>query len=50
MMQLIKRNVQSHRAIFFRYRLSGIEFEFSLLCEVAQRLKPQFQALTINHT
>lgn len=44
-MQLIKRKVQGHKAIFFRYKLSGITFEFSLLSEVASPLQPQFQAM-----
>lgn len=45
MMKLINRTVQGHNAIFFRYKLSDIEFEFSLLSEVASPLQPQFQSL-----
>lgn len=45
MMKLIKRNIEGHQAVFFRYKLSGITFEFSLLSEVASPLQPQFQLL-----
>ena len=45
MMKLINRTVQGYQAVFFRYTLSDITFEFSLLCEVAERLKPHFQAM-----
>ncbi|MCA6430332.1 MAG: hypothetical protein IM613_12935 [Cytophagales bacterium] len=44
-MKLIRRNIEGYQAVFFRYKLSGIEFEFSLLSEVASPLQPHFQAM-----
>ena len=44
--RLIRRQVQGHKAIFFRYKASDdCECEFSLFSEVGQPWQPRFREL-----
>ena len=44
--RLIRRQVQGHKAVFFRYKVSDdCECEFSLFAEVGQPWQPRFREL-----
>ena len=44
--RLIRRWVQGHKAVFFRYKVSAdCECEFSLFSEVGQPWQPRFREL-----
>lgn len=45
MTKLVHKKIEGHKAIFFRYKMSEITYEFSLLSEVAQPLIPSFEQL-----